>query len=194
MKISSCGSGADEDLVYVGEVCTNVGSTRAAALLDAPSGTMSFRDVETGATVAAANIVACPASSSSSPVVFGLFCTSTGSKAFGLYDPATATVSFLDWKTGAAVAAANVLAECTVTPGAARIANATWAGVAGMRSFSATSQTGTFDVSFDAGATWTTGFIGSRTWGTSGRPFAAPANIRVRSPSAASDVDIVWEV
>lgn len=65
---------------------------------------------------------------------------------------------------------------------------------ANVRSFTASAKSGTFDVSFDAGATWAlTGLTGSRTWESPNEPLVNAANIRVRGTTAASTFDVIWE-
>lgn len=60
-------------------------------------------------------------------------------------------------------------------------------------SFSVSANVGSFDVSFDAGATWVmTACVGTRTWGYNNRPIANAAQVRVRGTNATSQVDLIW--
>ena len=83
----------------------------------------------------------------------------------------------------------------TIVIGATQIANSTFNLPVGVRSFTVTAQTGTFDLSFNNGVLYTlTAREGSRTWGiANGQPIAGSDQIRIRSPNAGSLVDIIWE-
>ena len=77
----------------------------------------------------------------------------------------------------------------------AHLSNGVFNVPAGVLSLTVSAQTGSFDVSFDGGATWPlTGRIGDRTWGN-GNQFVVSnsANMAIRSNSAADDIDIMWE-
>lgn len=84
----------------------------------------------------------------------------------------------------------------SIAVSATQIANATFNLPANVRSFTVTSQTGTFDLSFNNGTAYTlTAREGSRTWGIAdGLPIAGSDQIRIRSPNVGSLVDVIWEV
>ncbi|MGB2788236.1 MAG: hypothetical protein WBC13_02800, partial [Dokdonella sp.] len=79
--------------------------------------------------------------------------------------------------------------------GGTMLSNATLSLPANVISYTVSAQAGSFDVSFDAGATWAlTGRTGSRTWGDgTSEVINNSANIRIRSNSATDDIDVIWE-